>query len=190
VSHSHHLNTETHPVSETLYFLVIYNFGWWTKSINSIILLTYLVRTSTYISIVELECGSLRCFKISMKLDRVDLYTAILYSYICILSHIVITLFLFPSLCGLSMFKTLYSVLITCHFLTFSKSLHVSALIGHPQVSCVPVPRCFLACLWLWKFILQVNMFAVSVMIRFLSSCTGQCETYGVRVYRSSTAVS
>jgi hypothetical protein len=37
--------------------------------------------------------------------------------------------FLFPSLCGLSMFKTLYSVLNTCHFLKSSKSLHVSAWI-------------------------------------------------------------
>jgi hypothetical protein len=35
--------------------------------------------------------------------------------------------FLLPSLCGLSMFKTLYSVLNTCHFLKSSKSLHVSA---------------------------------------------------------------
>jgi hypothetical protein len=35
--------------------------------------------------------------------------------------------FLFPSLCGLSRFKTLYSVLNTCHFLKSSKSLHVSA---------------------------------------------------------------
>jgi hypothetical protein len=35
--------------------------------------------------------------------------------------------FLFPSLCGLSMFKTLYSILNTCHFLKSSKSLHVSA---------------------------------------------------------------
>jgi hypothetical protein len=35
--------------------------------------------------------------------------------------------FLFPSLCGLSMFKTLNSVLNTCHFLKSSKSLHVSA---------------------------------------------------------------
>jgi hypothetical protein len=32
------------------------------------------------------------------------------------------------------MFKTLYSVLNTCHFLKSSKSLHVSAWIGHPQV--------------------------------------------------------
>jgi hypothetical protein len=42
--------------------------------------------------------------------------------------------FLFPSLCGLSTFKTLYSVLNTCHFLKSSKLLHVSAWIGHPQV--------------------------------------------------------
>jgi hypothetical protein len=42
--------------------------------------------------------------------------------------------YLFPSLCGLSMFKTLYNVLNTCHFLKSSKSLHVSAWIGHPQV--------------------------------------------------------
>jgi hypothetical protein len=42
--------------------------------------------------------------------------------------------FHFPSLCGLSMFKTLYSVLNTCYFLKSSKSLHVSARIGHPQV--------------------------------------------------------
>jgi hypothetical protein len=42
--------------------------------------------------------------------------------------------FLFPSLCGLSTFKTLYSVLNTCHFLKSSKSLHVSTWIGHPQV--------------------------------------------------------
>jgi hypothetical protein len=33
-----------------------------------------------------------------------------------------------------STFKTLYSVLNTCHFLKSSKSLHVSAWIGHPQV--------------------------------------------------------
>jgi hypothetical protein len=42
--------------------------------------------------------------------------------------------FLFLSLCGLSMFKTPYSVLNTCRFLKSSKSLHVSAWIGHPQV--------------------------------------------------------
>jgi hypothetical protein len=42
--------------------------------------------------------------------------------------------FLFPSLCGLSTFKTLYSVLNTCHFLKSSKLLHFSAWIGHPQV--------------------------------------------------------
>jgi hypothetical protein len=42
--------------------------------------------------------------------------------------------FLFPSLCGLSTFKTLYSVPNTCHFLKSSKSPHVSAWIGHPQV--------------------------------------------------------
>jgi hypothetical protein len=42
--------------------------------------------------------------------------------------------FLFQSLCGLSTFKTLYSVLNTCHFLKSSKPLHVSTSIGHPQV--------------------------------------------------------
>jgi hypothetical protein len=42
--------------------------------------------------------------------------------------------FLIQSLCSLSMFKTLYSVLNTCHFLKSWKSLHVSAWIGHPQV--------------------------------------------------------
>jgi hypothetical protein len=35
---SPHLNTETHPVSETLRFIGIQNYGWWTKSINPVIL--------------------------------------------------------------------------------------------------------------------------------------------------------
>jgi hypothetical protein len=42
--------------------------------------------------------------------------------------------FLFPSLCGLAKFKTLYSVLNTCHFIKSSKPLHVSAWIGRLQV--------------------------------------------------------
>jgi hypothetical protein len=42
--------------------------------------------------------------------------------------------FLVPSLCGLSMFKTLNSVSNTCHFIKIFKTLHVSASIGHPQV--------------------------------------------------------
>jgi hypothetical protein len=42
--------------------------------------------------------------------------------------------FLIPSLCGLSTFKTFYSVLNTCHFLKSSKPLHVLAGIGHSQV--------------------------------------------------------
>jgi hypothetical protein len=43
--------------------------------------------------------------------------------YLCIMSHILIPLSLsFPSLCGLSTFKTLYSVLNTCHF--FKSSNH------------------------------------------------------------------
>jgi plastocyanin domain-containing protein len=75
------------------------------------------------------------------------------------------------------MFKTLYSVLNTCHFLKSSKSLHISASNGYPQVlivvffkkiavilfsharsslcfSCVPVPLFFLACNLLKKQLL------------------------------------
>jgi hypothetical protein len=49
-------------------------------------------------------------------------------SYVCILSHIVISLphSWFPSLCGLSVFKTLYSVFNTCHLIQIFKTLHVS----------------------------------------------------------------
>jgi hypothetical protein len=75
--------------------------------------------------------------------------------------------FLFLPLCGLSMFKTLYRVLNTCHFLKSSKSRHVSAWLGHAQVlivfkkiavilfsharsslylSCVPVPLKITTC--------------------------------------------
>jgi hypothetical protein len=44
--------------------------------------------------------------------------------YICILSHIVISLSLFmvPSLCGLSTFNTLNSVFNTCHFIKIFKN--------------------------------------------------------------------
>jgi hypothetical protein len=38
MSPSHHLKTETDLVSETLSFLVIYNSGRWTKSLNPMIL--------------------------------------------------------------------------------------------------------------------------------------------------------
>jgi hypothetical protein len=77
--------------------------------------------------------------------------------------------FLFPSLCGLSMFKTLYCVLNTCHFKIFTfttcfglnwPSSSVNScffkkiaviLFSHARSSLcfsfVPVPRCFLACL-------------------------------------------
>jgi hypothetical protein len=76
--------------------------------------------------------------------------------------------FLVPSLCVLSMFKTLNSVFSTCHFIKIFKTLFVSASIGHPQVlknvcqenccdsryscpfaplSSVSLLPCFLACL-------------------------------------------
>jgi hypothetical protein len=42
--------------------------------------------------------------------------------------------FLVPSLCCLSVFKTLNSVFNTCHFINIFKTLHVLASIGHPQV--------------------------------------------------------
>jgi hypothetical protein len=42
--------------------------------------------------------------------------------------------FLVPSLCGLSMFKTLNSVFNTCHFIKIFKTLNGSTSIGYPQV--------------------------------------------------------
>jgi hypothetical protein len=69
--------------------------------------------------------------------------------------------FLFPSLCGMSMFKTLYSVLNTCHFLKSSKSLYVSAWTGHPQVLIVV----FLRRLLLFYSVMLVRPFVFRVCL-------------------------
>jgi hypothetical protein len=48
VSRSSTLEDETDPVSETLCFLVIYNSGRWTKSINLVILSVLHDRQKTF----------------------------------------------------------------------------------------------------------------------------------------------
>jgi hypothetical protein len=85
---------------------------------------------------------------------------------------------LVPSLCGLSMFKTLNGVFSTCHFIKSLKSLYVSAQIGHPQVltnclirklllfySFVPLSS---VCLFLVVFLLPCNSIIFVHVLFFL----------------------
>jgi hypothetical protein len=67
--------------------------------------------------------------------------------------------FLFPSLCGLSMFKTLYSVLNTCHFLKSSKFAACFGL-NWPSSS---VNNCFLRRLLLFYSVMLVRPFVFRV---------------------------
>jgi hypothetical protein len=64
------------------------------------------------------------------------------------------------------MFKTLYSVFNTCHFLKSSKSLHVSARIGHPQVLIVVFLRrllSFYSVMLVRPFVFRVCLLLVSL---------------------------